>query len=646
MSLIGVKYAPGLVNALHLMNPETPLERIGPYVYKHYTPVTLPAREQARVAIVGGGPVGLATALGLARHGVTSIVIEADDTVCVGSRAACISRRSLEICGRLDALPEMMQRGLPWSGGRSFWQQTEVFGFTMPLYEGQRLPPMINLQQYYIEDALLGAVARVNEIAPGTIDIRWATTVDAIEPSATGVSLNLANAHGRGSCQADWVVACDGGQSFVRNALGLQLEGTAYTGRYVIVDILLPSRHPTERRAWFDPPWHRGATVLMHRQPDDLWRIDWQLRHGDSTEEAMKPENVRAFVQRHLDAIGEGHLPWEPAWSSIYRAGAMTLASYRHGRVLFAGNAAHAMPIFGVRGLNSGLDDADNLAWKLAAVVHGGADALLDSYSSERVQAFHVNARSARRSTEFMSPPSRGFDVMREAVLSLAERERGIAELISPRQTEAVSYAGSPLSTPDADAWQCGPAPGEVLPEVPVGGPCGHVTEAVGPSFVLLHFGAPPAWAAFDGLRVVPVLRKADGRWPQALLDAGGRLARAYDAADGDAYLLRPDGHVAARCKRIDRDALRDALHRATGRQPGIVDDTLPPDAGSARDRTYTRLAQGISAAGATRETLFLARLALLLCEHLGDETAATAAIDAALRDLPEPSLSAAQATY
>ena len=628
------------------MSGDTPLERIGPYLYRHYAPVPLPAQQHARVAIVGGGPVGLATALGLARQGMASLVIEADDTVCMGSRAACISRRSLEICGRLGALPEMMERGLPWSGGRSFWQDTEVFHFSMPLYEGQRLPPMINLQQYYIEDALLGAVARANAQAPGLIDIRWATTVDAIEPHAQGVSLSLANAHGRGSLTVEWVVACDGGQSFVRNALGLALEGTAYTGRYVIVDIELPSTHPTERRAWFDPPWHRGATVLMHRQPDDLWRIDWQLRHGDRTEEAMQPENVRAFIQRHLDAIGEGHLPWQPAWSSIYRAGAMTLQRYRHGRVLFAGNAAHAMPIFGVRGLNSGLDDADNLAWKLAAVVQGGPEALLDSYSAERVQAFHVNAESARRSTEFMSPPSRGFDVLREAVLSLAAEHRDIAELINPRQTAAVAYTASSLSTPDADLWQGGPQPGEVLPEVPVAGSVGHVTEVVGPGFVLLHFGAPPPWATLEDLRLVPVLAQADARWPQALLDAAGRLAREFDAAEGSAFLLRPDGHVAARWKQCSAQTLQAALRRAQGFEGAAVDAPTPPGTGSARDRLYTRLAQGVSAAGSSRETLFLARLALLLCERLGDEAAAGAAIDAALKNLPEPSLSAAHATY
>jgi hypothetical protein len=222
-----------------------------------------------------------------------------------------------------------------------------------------------------------------------------------------------------------------------------------------------------------------------------------------------------------------------------------------------------------------------------------------------------------------------------------------VAELINPRQTAAVAYTASPLSTPDTDRWQAGPRPGEVLPEVPVGGARDHVTEIVGPGFVLLHFGTP----ALDlvpppGLRVVPVLPQADERWPQALTDADGRLARSFDAQEGSAYLLRPDGHVAARRKRFDAAALRAALQRASGQSPGVADAAPPEGTSSPRDRLYTRLAQGVSAAGGSRETLFLARLALLLCERLGDEAVAQAAIDAALLDLPEPSLSAADATY
>ena len=619
-------------------------DHIGPYVYEHFSPRELEGQQHCSVAIVGGGPVGLATALGLARHGVNSIVVEADNSVCVGSRAACISRRTLEIAGRLGALPDLLARGLPWSGGRSFWQQAEVFRFSMPQYEGQRLPPMINLQQYYIEDALLAAVGRVNAAKPGTIDIHWATSAVALESGASGVTLGLANARGSGTLWADWLVACDGGQSYVRNALGLALEGTAYTGRYVIVDIVLPSTHPTERRAWFDPPWHRGATILMHRQPDDIWRIDWQLRQGESTDEALQTENVCAFVRRHLEAIGEGHLPWELAWTSVYRAGAMTLSSYLHGRVLFAGNAAHAMPIFGVRGLNSGIDDADNLAWKLAAVVQGGSEKLLGTYSTERVQAFRVNADSARRSTEFMSPPSRGFDVLREAVLSLAAANPNIAELINPRQTNAVAYYESPLSTPDAETWNSGPGPGEVLPEIPLAGALAHLTEVVGPGFVLLHFGPPPVWGKIDGLTTVPVLAKADARWSNSLIDTECQLSNKFDAISGSAYMIRPDGHVAARWKHCSEDAVIGAMRRARGEAPAPVkapalEGRMEPS--SPLERLYTQLAQGVSEAGSNRETLFLARLALLICDRLDDELWASAAIANALHELPEPSLSA-----
>src|SRR5690606_18751148 len=210
---------------------------------------------------------------------------------------------------------------------------------------------------------------------------------------------------------------------------------------------------------------------------------------------------------RHLDSIGEGHLPWETIWTSVYRAGALTLESYRHGRLFFAGNAAHAMPIFGVRGLNSGFDDADNLAWKLALVIQGKAgDALLDSYSQERIAAFHINAENAMRSTEFMSPPSRGFDLLREAALSLAARHRGIAELINPRQTAAVPYLRSPLST--VDDLGDGRAAGFLLPDFPLVQPPGHLTELLGAGFVLLAF-ATEAW---------------DGRVAEAADDASRRL--------------------------------------------------------------------------------------------------------------------------
>jgi len=238
----------------------------------------------------------------------------------------------------------------------------------------------------------------------------------------------------------------------------------------------------------------------------------------------------------------------------------MTLDSYRHGRVLFAGNAAHAMPIFGVRGLNSGFDDADNLAWKLAYVIAGKAPAvLLDTFSDERLQAFHINAESAKRSTEFMSPPSRGFDLFREAALSLAQEHRDIANLINPRQTEAIAYMQSALSS-ESDAFASGPAPGAALIDLPLrDGPKQYLVETLGLGFTCLVFS--PSAAVRDAVDVFA--REIASINVVAIRDL--QIARAYDAAEGAVYLVRPDGHVAGRWRRSDSAVLRHAYARACG---------------------------------------------------------------------------------
>jgi 3-(3-hydroxy-phenyl)propionate hydroxylase len=392
--------------------------------------------------------------------------------------------------------------------------------------------------------------------------MRWASRVTDFAQDARGVRLTVENALGRYETRARWLVAADGGQSFLRHALGLELKGAAYSGRYAIVDIELASTSPTERRAWFDPPWARGTTILMHRQPDNLWRIDYQLRQSENADESLTPAQVNAFVQRHLDAIGEGHLTWTPVWASNYRAGAMTLDAYRHGRTLFAGNSAHAMPIFGVRGLNSGFDDADNLAWKLAAVVQGRAgEALLDSYSSERVQAFHLNAESAMRSTEFMSPPSRGFELLREAALSLAGDHPVIASLLNPRQTAALTYTDSPLSGAQ-DALAAGPVAGAPLTDRQLADGS-HLTDHLHRAgFTLFGFGAARsrvqalvAGAGDDGGLALAAVAVDD-------VDA----ASAHGADPGAVYLVRPDGHVAARWRDPTASQVQTALRLACAR--------------------------------------------------------------------------------
>lgn len=554
-----------------------------PKIYAPVLPETQSGRDvrRHRVVIVGGGPVGFATALGLANFGIRSVVIEADERVCIGSRAICISRRSLEILSRLGVADRFLAKGLPWTGGRSFYRDTQVLHFTMPHDLHQKLPPMVNISQYDIEQILLDRAEELGDL----IEIRWQSRMTGLRSREDGTELDVATPAGHYTLEADWVVACDGGRSGVREALGLSLQGTTYEGRYVIADIKLKSDRPTERLAWFDPPSNPGSTILMHKQPGDVWRIDYQLSDAEDPDEAVKPENVIPRIESHLRMIGETG-DWSPIWIAIYRAHALTLDSYRHGHVLFAGDAGHLVPIFGVRGLNSGLDDADNLAWKLALTLNAGAaHSLIDSYSSERVAATHENLAHGTKSTEFMAPPSPAFALMRQAVLSLAGKHPQVRSLINPRQTSPIAYERSPL-TPAADPTQfaAGPQPGAVLPETPLmicrgeRAVPGHLTDLVAPAFSALVFteeGRLPPWIDKVAVRCssanIPFaacalsLGAPRGNTTPCAWDPNDRLFALLDAAPGTVYLLRPDGHVLARWKRARGTQVTAAIFQCLG---------------------------------------------------------------------------------
>jgi len=500
------------------------------------------------VLIAGGGPVGLTLAALLARHGVASLVVEADEAYCTGSRAICMSRRSQEILGWVGADQPLVRKGLSWVGGRSYYRDREVLHFEMPTEPTQRFAPMVNIQQYFVEQFAHEAALAFGNLA----DVRWRSRVSQVRQQGDGVEVVVQSPGGTSTVRADWLVACDGGRSTVREQLGLQLQGMEYEGRYVIVDIRQKSRRAVERLAWFDPPSNPGSTLLMHRQPDDVWRIDYQIRPGEDPLEAVRPENVLPRVQSHLRMIGED-APWEVLWISIYNAKCLTLDDYRHGRVLFAGDAAHLVPIFGVRGLNSGLDDAGNLAWKLARVVQGRSpQVLLDSYSTERVHAARENMAYGAKSTEFMAPPDFAFALMRQATLRLALDDATVRPLINPRQSAPITYARSPLNLPgagtgwsDASATPGSPAPEALLADG------SHLSRHFGAGFVCLVFATRPP-SALEALqsRGVPCLwvePEATQAWQRYGLGQG--VAEAL-------VLVRPDGYVMGRWSGLDASAL------------------------------------------------------------------------------------------
>jgi 3-(3-hydroxy-phenyl)propionate hydroxylase len=433
---------------------------------------------------------------------------------------------------------------------------------------------MYNLQQQYIEQYLWEAVAR-----SGMIDMRWQSEVTGLQPSDDGVTLHVSSPAGDYALEAGYVLAADGARSPVRAMRGLRLRGDNHEGRYVIADIRMDHDFPTERRAFFEPASNPGGTVLIHKQPDDIWRIDYQLRVGEDEDDAIRESTVRARVQAILDEIGHAGA-WELEWWSIYTANTLCLDDYRDGRVIFIGDSAHIVPIFGVRGLNNGLADAFNIGWKLAYVLGGAADVrLLDSYTPERRGATLDVFANATRSTRFMTPPTRGWALAREAALSLAIRHDFARKFADPRQMQAYAYTDSPLTPfPGRDAeFAAGPASGGLAAEVKLADET-FLLDRVGIGFTALLFTGGP-----DGGETVAFLRdlqRLDPRFTVVRIavqgavadgdvdDSSGAVAAAYGAAAGTLYLLRPDLHVAGRWKTLEPAEVTQSLRAGLGGRP------------------------------------------------------------------------------
>ena len=523
-----------------------------------------------RVAIVGAGPVGITAALELSRHGVESVVLDAKATVNDGSRAICISRHSLEILQQLGVDGPFVEKGLGWTRGRTYFRDRAIFRFEMPHSEQERFLPMINLQQQYIEQFLIDKAGE-SEL----VELRWQSAVTGVSQTDSGVTLEVTTPEGDYRLECDYLLAADGARSVVRKAFGLALHGEAYEGRYVIADVCLKSDLPTERRAFFDSAALPDTTLLVHKQPDDIWRIDYQLGPNEDPEQAVKESRIRERVSLIVrEVLGEDE-DWELEWWSLYKAYTLALDDYRHGRVLFIGDSAHLVPIFGVRGLNNGLADAANAGWKLACVLKGQApDRLLDSYSPERRGATLDVFANAGKSTRFMTPPTRGYRLMRNAVLALALHNDYASGFADPRQVTPYTYAQSPLTLADRAGFEAGPMPGAPLVNRRLGDD-DFLLDYLGAGFALLYFSedgeiAPGLQARVEALRArgvdLTLLRLCQAAGIEGTLVApDGQLFAGYGAKHGSAYLARPDRHVAARWKRLAPADLDSALAIALG---------------------------------------------------------------------------------
>ena len=540
-------------------------------IYPYTRPPELDSdkRTHVPVIIVGAGPIGMAMGLDLDLQGIPNIILDDDNKVSIGSRAICWAKRALEVVDRLGCGERMLDKGVTWNLGKVFFGNGKepVYGFNMLEEDDQQFPGFINLQQYYAEEYLVEEIDK-RELT----SIRWENEVMAVDQSADGVTVSVSTPQGEYKIDCGYVIAADGAGSPLRKMLGFDFGGETFQDHFLIADIKMKAEFPAERWFWFDPPFNRGQSALLHKQPDDVWRLDFQLGWDIDREEELKPENV----SRRIRAMLGEDFEFEFEWVSIYTFQCRRMDRFVHDRIIFTGDAAHLVSPFGARGANSGLQDVDNLGWKLALVLKGKAPAsLLESYNDERVKAAKENVLNSTRATDFITPKSEASRIFRDATLELAgEHEFARRFVNSGRLSVATILSDSGLNTPDEDRFDSKLVPGSPATDAPVkvSGRKSWFLKSIGNDFTGVYFAKEganrPAGAGDLEQDDIPVktlvVSEMDVAGNSLLLDHKGLLKQRLDGQPGTYYLFRPDQHVVARWRNFDLQSVRDAVARAT----------------------------------------------------------------------------------
>ncbi len=485
------------------------------------------ADEHHDIVIVGGGLAGLTLACDLAQRGIRAVLLDEDDTVGVrgaSSRGICYAQKSLEIFERLGTFPKIRDKGVSWSVGNTFSGHDKVWSFNLQSTSVSEQPPFVNLQQFYIEWFL---VERILEL--GVVELRWKHALQRIEPRDDGAGVEVSTPAGSYRLNARWLIDASGVNSPIRSQLGLDAHTSRNADRWCITDVRFGRTLAQERWTWIDAPFNEDRAVWQHPMADDVWRLDYQMAEDDDPATVSSPE---VASQRLTAQLGED-IDLEFVWIGPYHYRDHLLDRFRHGNVFFIGDAAHVVSPFGARGGNTGIQDANNLGWKLAWVTKGWADAsLLDSYQAERHPAAAENLKVTRRTNRFLAPRSPAEHLMRRAVVALA-REHAFARALvdSGRMSVANDYP-----------------PGGVLPQggvtvqnVGLQRPDGSATSVMqllreaGSRAIAFVFASAVPPASAGSLQVLRV--------GVDILDPRGRLA-AHLGAQGDAVIVvRPDAY-------------------------------------------------------------------------------------------------------
>jgi 3-(3-hydroxy-phenyl)propionate hydroxylase len=544
------------------------------------------------VIISGGGPVGLATALLLARQGVRSVVLERNTSPhCGQSRALTVQRDILALFDRLGIVNEILDNGASWSLGRTYYRDQEILQLRWPASGEDVYPAFVNFPQFRIEELLHAEAAR-----SGLVEFRHGRTVVGLRQDAASVIVEAEGPAGPERYTGAYLVGADGIGSTIRKALRIPYDGWDAEGRFLVADFEVDLPLAVERRLWFDPPFSPGGIVLMHCMGERTWRIDWQI-DADADEGAeLRPERMRERVRNVI-----GDRPFAVLRANTYTFQQRRARRFRDGRVFLVGDSAHVVSPFGARGMNSGLEDAENLAWKLGFVLTGQADpALLDTYEIERITAADHHIQVTGETMRFMTPADAAGKAHRDAVLAAAAADPTQADRIdSGKLYEPHPYTTSPLTLDlDADG-----SPRSARPDDPtragvpapdglcqVSGSSARTTlrgttlrrttlrKTLGGGVSLLVVPAEGG-AGNDlarRLSEVPtpaavrrrLLTRADTSTQNppgidAISDSTGALVSAYSGPRDRLYLVRPDCYLAVRIELAGPAALAGAVERA-----------------------------------------------------------------------------------
>ncbi len=536
------------------------------YALPEYPFVAPPELTEGRVGrhpvvIVGGGITGLTLACGLAKLGVPAVLLDEDNTVGVkgaSSRGICYTQKSLEIFQRYGIFERIAAKGIEWSVGRTFAGHDEVFSFDLKAksdFNLSRQPAFVNIQQFYIEGYLVERIAELNAVRP-SVDMRWSSRVVAFEQNAERVLLTVQTPQGSYQIEAQHVIDATGSHTPFHTWVGVELDGRRGDDRWCIADVKFKTTPPTERHTWIEAPFNENRAVWQHLMGDQVWRIDYQMAPNADPAYVSREDVVRERLKRQF---GDG-VQCDIVWVGPYAYRSQCVRQMRVGRVFFMGDTAKVVSPFGARGGNTGIADADNLAWKLAAVVRGQAPAaLLQSYHDERLEAAQRNVQVTNRTARFLRPAEPAAEVFRRATLDLARKHRFARNMVNTgRMAEANSYTRSPACAGGGVSvqnvsfqWANGRA-----------GQLNQLIDWADGALLLTVFGTLTA-AELARLRrlstqtplvrVVQVLGR--GEKPQAvehIADDRGHLRQACRASDRRWALVRPDAYLAATGTGID----------------------------------------------------------------------------------------------